>query len=74
MQNQKGIKGCELAEHDISDCEPYNCYRLNRFAIYEEDLEKLRELMKFCDQFNSLSDLDIQKYVDDLEIKKEELV
>lgn len=71
MKNQNGIQGCELAEHDISMHSPYNCYRLNRFAIVIEDLGKLVELIKQSDQYNQLSDFDIQKYVDDLEVKKE---
>lgn len=64
MVNQKGIQGVSLAEHDISDCDPYNCYRLTRFAIHIDDLPALVELMKTCTE---LSDVDINKLIEELE-------
>lgn len=70
MRNQKNIQGCELAEFDISMYAPYNCYRLSRFAILMEDLGKLAALIKRSDEFNQLSDIDIQKLVDDIPIKE----
>lgn len=70
MVMQGGIQGCELSEFDISDNAPYNCYRLSRFAIHEDDIELLFALIKACDEMNALSDLDIQKYVDTLETEK----
>ena len=63
--SQKGIQGVELAEIDISDCEPYNCFRLTRFAILLEDLEKLMQLMKDCTE---LSDIDISALLENLEL------
>ena len=30
---QGDIQGCEIAETDISQYKPYNCFRLDRFAI-----------------------------------------
>jgi len=48
QHQQKGIKGVELSEFDISDCVPYNCYRLDRFAFTEENIQKLMELMQDC--------------------------
>lgn len=63
--SQKGIQGVELAEVDISDCEPYNCFRLTRFAILLEDLEKLIQLMKDCTE---LSDIDISALLENLEL------
>lgn len=71
QKNQNNIKGCELAEHDISDCSPYNCYRLSRFSIHKDDLQKLIEMIKFCDQYNELSDIDINKLVQDVPLKEE---
>ncbi|MFK5981433.1 MAG: hypothetical protein QM499_00850 [Flavobacteriaceae bacterium] len=70
MKNQKNIKGCEIAEFDISMHDPYNCYRLSRFAFSVEDLRKLFELISRCDELNQLSDLDIQKLVDDVPVKR----
>lgn len=60
---QPGVKGVELAEHDISDCVPFNCYRLDRFAFTEEGLKKLIELMDHCTELNKV---DIQIIVDKL--------
>lgn len=60
---QNGIKGVELAEFDISDCVPYNCYRLDRFAFTQENLLKLFELMQQCTE---LDNIDIQKIVEKL--------
>lgn len=60
---QNGIKGVELAEHDISDCVPYNCYRLDRFAFTPENLSRLVELMNQCTE---LDKIDIQKIVEKL--------
>lgn len=51
---QKGIKGVELAEFDISDCIPYNCYRLDRFAIHVEDLEILMQMFKDATELNDI--------------------
>ena len=51
---QKGIKGVELAEFDISECVPFNCYRLDRFAFTEENLFKLIEMMENCTELNNI--------------------
>src|SRR5690606_5769058 len=74
MKNQGNIKGCELAEFDISMCHPYNCYRLSRFAFTEEDFLKLLAMIKRCDKLNEFSDLDIQRLVDDVPIREKEAV
>ena len=65
---QKGIKGVELAEFDISDCVPYNCYRLDRFAFTEENLLKLIELVQQCTELDSV---DISSIVEKLTSIKE---
>lgn len=62
--NQKGIQGVTLAEHDISMYAPYNCYRLDRFAIHKDDIDSLIELMKLCTE---MSDVDIKELVEELE-------
>ena len=46
QHQQPGFKGVELAEFDISDCIPYNCYNLARFAIFEDDIDILTKMLK----------------------------
>ncbi len=70
MLSQKGIKGVELAEIDISDCHPYNSFRLNRFVINPKDLEKW---IQMCKDTAALNGIDIDSFVQDL-INKEELI
>lgn len=60
---QNGIKGVELFEHDISECVPYNCYRLGRFAFTEDNLNKLIEMMQDCTELNNV---DISSIVEKL--------
>ena len=72
--NQGGVKGVVLQELDVSMHKPYNCFILSRFAFKPEYLLELFKLMKECGEFNELSDLDIQKLVDDIPIKEKELV
>ena len=64
---QKGVKGVELFEFDISDCVPYNCYRLDRFAFTEDNLQKLIALMQECTELNNI---DINSIVDKLFLVK----
>ena len=70
MVNQGRIHGCELAEFDISMHKPYNCYRLSRFAIHQDDLKKLIQMIKDCDDLNQLSDVDINKLVEQLDLQE----
>lgn len=60
---QKGVKGVELLEIDISDCFPYNCYRLDRFAFAIEDIERLVQMMRDC---TALNEIDINSIVEKL--------
>ena len=60
---QKGIKGVELSEIDLSPFMPYNCFNLSRFAFRPNDLSKLEVLMKQCTQMN---DIDILSIIGDL--------
>jgi len=62
---QQGIQGCEIVEHDISDCFPYVSYRLDRFAFTEENLLKLLQMIKDC---SSLNDIEVQHLIKDLEL------
>ena len=70
MLNQGSIQGCELAEFDISMHNPYNCYRLSRFAIHKDDIKKLFQMIKDCDELNELSDVDINKLVEQLDLQE----
>ena len=63
QQEQNGINGVELAEFDISDCVPYNCYRLDRFAFTQDNLDKLIQMMQDCTELN---DIDISSIVEKL--------
>lgn len=53
MVFQDNILACELKEIDLSD-NPYNCFRLDRFAIQEKDMEDMIRLMKVCGELNGL--------------------
>lgn len=53
---EQQIQGVEISEINMKDCYPYVSFKINRFAIAIEDLEKLLELIKDC---NNLSDIDI---------------
>jgi hypothetical protein len=68
MKNQDNIQGVELDEFDISMHKPYNCYRLTRFAILLEDLDKFMALIKRSAEFNGLKDINVQKLVDSVPI------
>ena len=68
MVNQKGIKGCEIAEIDIGHLKPYNSFRLDRFAFTKEGLDKLIELIKQCTELNNV---DINSIVEKIQIKEE---
>ena len=63
QHQQKGIKGVELAEFDISECVPYNCYRLDRFAFTKENFDKLVKMMEDCTE---LDKIDISSIVEKL--------
>lgn len=63
QHQQKGVKGVELLELDVSDCFPYNCFRMDRFAIAVEDIDKLRQLVRDC---TSLDEIDISSIIEKL--------
>lgn len=70
-QIQFGIQGCDIAEIDISDYHPYNCFRLSRFAFSVDDLEALINIMIECGKMNNVSMDDLLKVEEKL---KEEVV
>jgi hypothetical protein len=64
---QKNMKGVQLAEIMLDEsCDPYNAFKLSRFAIHEDDLEEFIKLAKDCSEF---SEKDIKDF-----IKQEQLV
>ena len=65
----QNFKGCDLKEIDLSDHKPYNCFRLDRFAIFQEDLQLFIEMLQTCTQMNSI---DIQQLVDSIELVPQE--
>lgn len=70
MANQGFIRGCEIAEHDISNHAPYNCYRLSRFAIFEEDMHLFKELVKQCDLMNQISTEQLNDFIKNIDTIK----
>lgn len=66
--NQKGIKGVELAELDISMYTPYNSFRLDRFAIHKDDFDKLAQMIK---ESIELNDIDISNILETLTLLEE---
>jgi len=64
---EQGISGVELAEVDLKDCKPYISFRMDRFAIAMEDLEKLLELIKDCNNLSDI-DIDVNKLIEELEL------
>lgn len=51
----QGVQGVELQEMRLTaKSHPYVSYRLDRFAIRQEDLQKLIELMKLCSELDEV--------------------
>lgn len=65
---QVGVQGVTLAELDISAYHPYNCYKMSRFAINIEDLDKLRDILEQAAYVNNVNIDDLMK---ELETTKE---
>lgn len=68
MKQPGVVQGVTLAEIDVSMCAPYNCFRLTRFAIHQDDLPALIELMKTCTE---MTDVDINKLLEQVETREE---
>ena len=63
----QNVKSVLLKEVSLdSSCAPYEAYILNRFAIFKEDLDKFKALIKQC---NDLSEININKLLEETEIK-----
>ena len=63
----QGIQGCSLYEKPLGeDCAPYESFKLSRFAISADDLEKLIELIKNCTELN---DIDIKTLIEESQLE-----
>lgn len=62
---QGGIHGCKLQEVNLNGCSPIEYYKLSRFAIFEDDLDKFLELLKACTELN---DIDIDEIIKQTEL------
>ena len=63
----QGVQGVELSEIDLSNCEPYQSFKLKRFAIPLEELTSLLELIKSCNKLNDV-DINIDKLIEEFEL------
>lgn len=59
-----------VREINLDGMEPYNAFRIERFAIFQKDIEKLIELMKACGEMN---EIDIDHQISKLFEPKEKL-
>ena len=64
---EQQIQGIEVAEINMRDCAPYVSFKIDRFAIALEDLEKLLELIKDCNDLSDI-DIDVNKLIEELEL------
>lgn len=65
--NQGNIAGCDLYEKPLGENEfPYECFKLARFAVTEENLKALFDLIEAC---YNLPQVDIQKMIEESELK-----
>jgi hypothetical protein len=63
MVKQEGILGVVLKEIDLESLEiGYSCFKIDRFAIKQEDIPALLQLIKDCGELN---DFDPQKLIDE---------
>jgi len=63
MALQGNILGCSIYELPLGeDCEPYEMFKMSRFAFRLEDIEKILELAKLC---SDLDGLDIEELIEE---------
>lgn len=62
----QNLMAVELAEFDISDCFPYNSYKIQRFMIHKDDIELFKELAKSCSE---IGEMDLSKVLETVEIE-----
>lgn len=66
-QPKQGIQGCALKEVRLGkESAPYETYRLSRFAVTKDNLDKLMQMMKDCSELN---DFDITELIRESELK-----
>lgn len=63
-ENSKNVLMFDIAEKDISMYAPYGYFRATRFAVHQDDIEKLEELARLCTELN---DIDISILTKELE-------
>jgi hypothetical protein len=67
MALQGNILGCSIYELPLDEsCAPYETFKLSRFAIDINDLEKLKELMKLC---SDLDNVDFDEIIRESELQ-----
>lgn len=71
MVKQEMILGCDLWEINLKGCDPFLCYKLDRFAFSPKDMQKLFELMRACAELNEVSDDAIKELVEELHFEEE---
>lgn len=66
MLRQNRLQGVLLKEVQLKDCDPYEYYAMNRFAVRLQDLEKLVELISLCSELNHV---DIEKLLEESQLE-----
>jgi hypothetical protein len=67
MVNQGNILGVELKEinlENLKNC-PYNCFKLSRFAINLNDLDKFIEFCKSCGELDEFSNTELKELLEE---------
>lgn len=70
MVQMNMIQGCELKERDISECIPFNCFRMDRFAIAKDSLPQMIEMIRRCNNLNEVSTIDLKQFVEQIPVKE----
>lgn len=61
-QPKQEIQGCSLKEVRLGkESVPYETYRLSRFAVTKENLEKLYQMMRDCSELNDFDIIELIK-------------
>lgn len=70
--NQGFIQGCALYEKPLINCEPFEFFKLNRFAVKMEDFQMLVDLIK---ESADINDVDVAKLLEEsgIHIKNQKL-
>ncbi len=72
---QSFVQGCTLMEFTLDETNrPYAAYRINRFAIHINDLKKLIQLSKDCNDLREMNQSDIDETLKRILTKEIEIV